>query len=134
MRSGSGFPDSSHLGGAARQMKIANFVHNKPSEIDTDKSNQNEPDRARFHSGDLQNSPLKHRGILAAVCRRGTGPYLRRQSFDSGRLFALSAFAAERRAAGPCCCGAGHAASDRYLLAARHAHSRKPAAHCCHSR
>jgi len=52
--------DSTHLGRAARQMKIANFVHNKPSEIDTDKSNQNERTAvARFHSGDLQNFGTK---------------------------------------------------------------------------
>ena len=31
---------------------------------------------------------------------------------------ALPAFAAERRAAAPCCCGAGRAAIDRYLLPA----------------
>ena len=31
---------------------------------------------------------------------------------------ALPAFAAARRAAAPCCCGAGRAAIDRYLLPA----------------
>ena len=32
---------------------------------------------------------------------------------------ALPAFSAARRAAAPCCCGAGHAAIDRYFLPTR---------------
>jgi len=44
---------------------------------------------------------------------------------------ALPAFTAACRAAAACCCGAGRAAIDRYLLRYRRAHSSKPSARCC---
>ena len=47
----------------------------------------------------------------------------------SAENVALSAFAAARHAATPCCCGTSHAAIDRYSYPP--AHSSKPTTCCC---